>query len=136
MTTGHAVREIIRAVFKDNPRVIIDDSPSAIKYFIYDEVLLQFAHGDGMRIKDAGEVMAADCESIFSQTRFRYSHMGHNHKDSVVDGRLCRAESHRNLAPLNDWAAAKGFRRQLGTMKAITYNPHKGEIGRNLFTIT
>lgn len=136
MTVGHAIREIIRAVFKDNPRVIIDDSPSAIKYFVYDQVLLQFAHGDGLKMKDAGEVMAADCETVFSTTRFRFAHFGHNHKDSVYDGRLCRAESHRNLAPTNDWAAHKGYRRQLGTMKAITYHPNKGEIGRNLFTIT
>lgn len=136
LTVGHAIREIVRAVFKDNPRVIVDDSPSAIKYFCFDEVLLQFAHGDGLKMKDTGEVMAADCETIFSQTRFRYSHLGHNHKDSVIDGRLCRAESHRNLAPLNDWAAHKGFRRQLGTMKAITYHAKKGEIGRNLYTIT
>ena len=136
MTVGHAIREIIRAVYRNNPRVVIDESPSAIKYFIYDEVLLQFAHGDGLKMKDAGEVMAADCEAIFSQTRFRYAHFGHNHKDSVIDGRLCRAESHRNLAPTNDWAAHKGYRRQLGTMKAITYHANKGEIGRNLFTIT
>lgn len=136
MTTGHAIREIVRAHFRDNERVIFNNSPAAIQYLKHGEVLLQFAHGDGMHMKDAGEVMAVDCEDIFSSTRFRYSHLGHTHKDAVHDGRLCRAESHRNLAPLNDWAAHKGFRRQLGTMKAITYHVNRGEIARNLFTLT
>lgn len=136
MTTGHAIREIVRAFFANEPRVIVDDSPSAIKYLHLNEVLLQFAHGDGLKMKDAGEVMAHDCQGIFSETKFRYAHFGHTHKDAVYDGRLCRAESHRNLAPLNDWAAHKGFRRQLGTMKAITYHSTKGEVARSLFTLT
>lgn len=135
MTVGHAIREVIRAVFADNPRVIIDNSPSAIKYFQHGQTLLQFAHGDGLKMRDAGEVMAHDCESIFSSTKYRYAHFGHTHKDAVYDGRLCRSESHRNLAPLNDWAAHKGFRRQLGTMKSITYHSDKGEISRSLFTL-
>lgn len=136
MTVGHAIREIVRAFFVNEPRVIVDDSPSAIKYLHLNEVLLQFAHGDGLKMKDAGEVMAHDCQDIFSETKFRYAHFGHTHKDAVYDGRLCRSESHRNLAPLNDWAAHKGFRRQLGTMKAITYHSTKGEVARSLFTLT
>ena len=136
MTVGHAIREVIRAVFADNPRVFIDDSPSAIKYFQFGQTLLQFAHGDGLKPRDAGEVMAHDCQDTFSSTKFRYTHMGHNHKDSVYDGRLCRVESHRNLAPINDWAAHKGYRRQLGTMKSITYHLDKGEVSRSLYTLT
>lgn len=135
ITTGHAIREIIRAAFLNNPRVMIDDSPAAIKYFQHGETLIQFAHGDGLKMRDAGEVMAHDCQDIFSSTTHRYAHFGHTHKDAVYDGRLCRSESHRNLAPLNDWAAHKGFRRQLGTMKAITYHSTKGEISRSLFTL-
>ena len=136
MTVGHAIREVIRAVFADNPRVFIDDSPSAIKYFQHGQTLIQFAHGDGLKMRDAGEVMAHDCQDIFSSTKFRYAHFGHTHKDAVYDGRVCRSESHRNLAPLNDWAAHKGFRRQLGTMKSITYHLDKGEVSRSLYTIT
>ncbi len=136
ITTGHAIREIIAAWFKDNNRVIIDNGPAPIKYHRHGSTLLQFAHGDGLKMKDAGEVMAADCQAIFSETENRYAHFGHNHKDSVVDGRICRAESHRNLAPLNDWANHKGFRRQLGTMKSITYHSNLGEISRNLFNIS
>lgn len=76
MTVGHAIREIVRAFFVNEPRVIVDDSPSAIKYLHLNEVLLQFAHGDGLKMKDAGEVMAHDCQDIFSETKFRCAHFG------------------------------------------------------------
>ncbi len=135
ITVGIAIREIISAFFTNEPRVIVDDSPAAIKYHKHGQTLLQFAHGDGLKMKDAGEVMAADCQDIFSDTTHRFAHFGHNHKDSVFDGRICKSESHRNLAPLNDWAAHKGFRRQLGTMKSITYHSKNGEISRSLYNI-
>lgn len=135
ITTGHAVREIIAAWFKDNPRVIIDNSPSAIKYFEFGANLFQFAHGNGLKVKEAGETMAADMGHRFHITNHRFSHFGHNHKDSVLDGKICKAESHRNLAPLNDWAYQNGFRRQLGTMKSITYDINGGEVMRNIYNI-
>ena len=135
-TVGHAIREIMMQVFKNEPRVIVDESPKPIKYFQFGKTLLGFAHGDGLKMKDAGEVMAHDCASIFSETTYRFFHFGHNHKDSVVDGRICRAESHRNLAPLNAWAYHMGFRSGLGTMKSITYHIDGGEVSRNTYNIS
>jgi hypothetical protein len=134
-STNHAVREVIRMVFKDNPRVIVDESPAEIKYHQHGSTLLQFAHGDGLKMAAAGEVMAHDCSDIFSQTKFRYSHMGHVHKDSAMDTRLCKVESHRNLAPLNAWAYHKGFRGPLGTMKAVTYSDKLGELTRQTYNV-
>lgn len=135
LNTGHAIREIIRMAFRDNPRVIVDTSPSPIKYHQHGTVLLQFAHGDGMKMKDAGEVMAHDCQAIFSSTKHRFAHLGHNHVDKVIDGRLCRAESHRNLPPQNHWAHHKGYRVSPGTMKSITYHSEQGEVSRNIYNI-
>jgi len=135
VNTASAIREVIRMTFINNPRVIVDESPALIKYHQHGKVLFQFAHGDGMKMKQAGEVMAADQHHIFSETSYRYSHMGHTHVDSVYDSRLCRAESHRNLAPNNHWAFSMGYRRQPGTMKAITYDASRGEVSRQLFTL-
>lgn len=106
-----------------------------IKYVQFGSTMLGFAHGDGLNMRDAGEVMACDNEGVFSQTVNRYFHFGHNHKDSVYDGRLCRSESHRNLSPLNNWAAHKGYRRQAGTMKCISYHKDFGEISRTTFNV-
>lgn len=134
--SGHAVRAYVNAWFMDNPRVSVEDTALDIKYLQFGSTLLGFAHGDGLNMRDAGEVMACDNEGVFSQTINRYFHFGHNHKDSVYDGRLCRSESHRNLSPLNNWAAHKGYRRQAGTMKCISYHKDFGEISRTTFNVT
>lgn len=135
METSTAVREVIRVAFQNNPRVIVDETAFPIKYHQHDEVLLQFAHGDGMKMNKAGEVMAVDKQDIFSSTKFRFSHFGHTHVDKVHDGAICRAESHRNIPPNNHWAYAHGYRRSPGTMKSITYHKNKGEISRQIYTI-
>lgn len=135
ITSGHTIREVISAWYRDNPRVIVDQSPSNIKYFEFGDTLLQFAHGDGLNMKDSGEVMFVDKRDVVSKMKFCYSLFGHNHKDSVVDGRLTRAESFRNLAPLNDWASHAGYRSGIGTMTSITYSQTNGEISRNKFNV-
>lgn len=136
LTTGHGIREIIAAWYRNEPRVLINREPSAIKYHLFGKNLFMFAHGDGLKMQHAGEAMAADRPKDFAVTDHRFAHFGHNHKDSVYDGRICKSESHRNLAPLNDWAFHKGFRRQLGTMKSITYHNDRGEISRNTYNIS
>ena len=135
LTSGHAIREVVRMAFRDNPRVIVNESPSPIKYHQHGTTLLGFAHGDGLKMRQSGEVMAHDCQDIFSSTTHRYFHLGHVHVDAVYDGKLCRAEPHRNLAPLNAWAHHAGYRAQPGTMKSITYSTTRGEVSRSLFTL-
>lgn len=135
ITTGHAIRAFVRAWFKDDSRVLVDDSPTDIKYYKHGTTMLGFAHGDGLKMQNAGEVMALDCKEDFSSSENRYFHFGHTHKDAVHDGRLCRSESHRNLAPLNHWAAHKGFRSGAGTMKCITYDTRFGELNRTTYNV-
>lgn len=130
-----ATREVIRMYYANNPRVIVCDSPRTIKYHQHGKTLLQFAHGDGMKMNAAGEVMAHDCADIFSSTTYRYSHMGHIHVDASKETRLCKVEAHRNLTPLNAWAYHKGFRGPLGTMKSIVYSATTGELTRQTFNV-
>ena len=130
-----AIREVIRMAFQNNPRVIIDDTPTSIKYHQHGEVLLQFAHGHAMKKQKAGETMAADMQHIFSSTKFRFSHLGHVHSDSVYDSAICRVESHRNLAPLNHYAYEYGYRTNGNTMKSITYHKHQGEVSRQTYNV-
>jgi len=76
ISTGDAIREVIRVAFMNNPRVIVDETPRRIKYHIHGSTAIQFAHGDGMRMHQAGEVMAHDLQAIFSNTKNRYAHFG------------------------------------------------------------
>lgn len=131
-----AVREVILQYYKDEPRVIVDSSANPIKYHHFGKNIFQFVHGDSLKMKNAGEVLAVDCAKTFSNSVFRYSFFGHTHVDSVIDGKICKAESFRNLPSNNYWAHDMGYRRQLGTMKSITFKDDRGEISRNTYTIT
>lgn len=127
ITTGYAIASFVAAWFKNEPRVVVNESPAKQKYFQFGSTLLGFAHGDGLKMRESGEVMAMHNASIWGETKNRFFHFGHVHKDMVYDGRLCKSESHRNLAPLNAWAADNGFGRNAGTMKAIIYDKKRGE---------
>jgi len=127
ISTGYAITAFVAAWFRDEGRVVVDESPAKQKYFQFGSTLLGFAHGDALKMRDAGEVMAMHNENIWGETKNRYYHFGHTHKDAVYDGRLCKAESHRNIAPLNAWAADHGYGRGAGTMKAIVYDKNRGE---------
>lgn len=136
VTTAIAVKEIILAYFRNEPRLIVDDSPSPIKYYHQKKTLIQFAHGDGLKMRDAGEVMVVDKRDIISETVHNYALFGHTHKDAVYDGRVCKSESFRNIAPLNAWASHAGYRiNGLGTMNSITYSEEHGEISRVKFNV-
>lgn len=127
ISTGYAITAFIAAWFRNEKRVVVDESPAKQKYYRFGSTLVGFAHGDGLRMRESGEVMAMHNADIWHKTKNRYFHFGHVHKDMVYDGRLCKSECHRNLAPLNAWAADKGFGRNAGTMKALVYDKYKGE---------
>jgi len=135
ISSGYAIQSYVKAFFRNEPRVIVDESHRSIKYFQFGSTLLGFAHGDQLKMKNAAETMVVDNENIFSETTNRYFHFGHTHVDSVIDTKLCRVESHRNLAPLNVWASNMGMRRQVGTMKSITYHTDLGEMSRVTFNV-
>ena len=135
ISTAHAIREVMRVAFRDNPRVIVDTSPRSQKYMKYGRALIGYAHGDGLRMSEADGTMTVDCIDVISDSVYREMHFGHNHKDKIYEGKVCKSESHRNMPSLNGWASHKGFRRQLGTMKCITYCPVNGRKGTNIFNI-
>jgi len=135
ITTGHAIRAYVVAWFRENPRVIVDNGHEDIKYHKHGNTILGFAHGDGLKMQDGGEAMVMHNPDWIESNQNRYFHFGHNHKDKVFDGRLCKSESHRNLAPLNNWASHKGFGRSAGTMKCITYHELAGEYNRGTFNV-
>lgn len=134
--TSLAIRGYISALFEKEDRVIVHDTDAPQKYYQHGSTLLAFYHGDGVKMNGAGELMCMHNTDIWNTTVNRYAHFGHTHVDAVRDGQLCRSESHRNLAPLNSWAAHKGFGRGIGTMKAISYCKTFGEKSRNTFNVS
>ncbi len=134
VTLSLGVTAFVDAWYRNEPRVIVNTETKDQKYFLFGTTLLGFAHGDTLKMKDAGECMVNHNTNIWSNTANRYFYFGHTHKSEIIDSRLCKAESFRNLAPLNDWASSR-FGRQAGTMTSITHCKKFGEISRNTFNV-
>jgi len=118
------------AKFENEPRVEVDELPSLFWYYQFGKVLLGSTHGHTVKPQDLGEIMACDCEDIWSSTRHRYWYTGHVHHDQVKEYRTYKFESFRTLAAKDAWHAGSGYRSGRD-MKCIVHHREYGEIQRH-----
>jgi len=116
----------ISAMFHDDPRVIVERSPSHFYYHEFGKNLIGSTHGDGPKLADLPKIMAADVPEMWGRTIFRVWHCGHYHHDQLKDDVGCTVETHRTLAGTDAWHRWKGYR-SLRDVKAITYHREYGE---------
>ena len=123
------LRIAMAAVYENEPRVVIDGSPSKFHYYEWGRVLLGWTHGDRLKIDRLPALMANDQPEAWGRTEHRFWYTGHVHHDQTKDLVGAKVESMRVLAP-NDAYAAKGGYRTPRDMKAIIYHREFGETGR------
>ena len=116
--------------FRNEPRVKVDESPCMFWYHQFGKVLLGVTHGHTVKPQDLGEIMAADCEEIWSESKYRYWYTGHVHHDQVKEFRTHKFESFRTLAGKDAWHASSGYRSGRD-MKCIVHHKDYGEIQRH-----
>ena len=133
------LKAVLKAYFRNEPRVEIIQGSRLVQYYRFGTTLLGWHHGHTIRsTTKLTECMISDNIDIFSNTKYRYWHIGHLHSNSVQvskEDALCSIEIHKNLPPRDAWADGAGYRGNVGEVKAITYHKEYGEIARNLFKI-
>lgn len=120
---------VLGAMFHDNPRVIVDESPAHYWYYLFGKVLIGSAHGDGARLPDLPLIMATDAPNDWAASVFRVWHCGHVHHDQVKEYPGCHVETHGTLAATDAWHRYKGYR-SMRSMKSIIYDSTYGEVQR------
>lgn len=133
-TSAIMMNQFIKAYYRNEPRVIVHDSPSMFMYHQFGKNLIGITHGHTVKPDKLGEIMAVDCESIWSSTKFRYWYIGHIHHQSVKEYPSCVVESFRTLAGKDAWHFSSGYRSGQD-MKCITLHQDYGEIARNTVNI-
>lgn len=128
------MNQFVKAYYRNEPRVIVHDSPSMFMYHQFGKVLIGVTHGNTVKPDALGEIMAVDCESIWSDTKYRYWYLGHVHHQSVKEYRSCIVETFRTLAGKDAWHAGSGYRSGQD-MKCITLHKDYGEISRNTVSV-
>lgn len=132
--------ECLAIAYENEPRVTIDTSPSHYHYFEFGNNLIGTHHGHGTKMDNLPLIMASDRREAWGRTAHRYWWTGHIHtrkkKDfTAQDFSGCSVESFRILAPLDAWAAQKGYR-SIRDMKSIVLHREFGEVMRHTVSPT
>ena len=137
--SSHYLKAVVKAYFRNEPRVEIIEDSRLHQYYRFGKVLLGYTHGHTNRSSTKlVECMLEDNLPIISDTKYRYWHIGHLHSNSkflAKEDAFCSIEIHKNLPPRDAWAAGAGFRGNIGQVKSITYHKDYGEIGRNNWVV-
>lgn len=132
--TSVAIGAFLEAYYKDNPRVIIERTPSLFWYYKFGKTLHFSTHGHTTKQKDLPEIAAHDCKKVWSDVDFVYIDTGHIHHQNIIETRVAICESHNSGAVGDSYNFGHGYRSKRN-MKAIVYHKTKGEIGRNIVDI-
>ena len=124
-----AIGAFIEAYYRNDPRVIVERSPSIFWSYKFGKTLHFSTHGHTTKQKDLPEIIAHDCKDVWSDCNFVYADTGHIHHQSVIETRSCICESHNSLAAGDSYNYGHGYRSRRN-MKAITYHKEYGEIQR------
>jgi len=124
----------IKAYYRNEPRVIVHDTPNMFMYHQFGKNLIGITHGHTVKADRLGEIMAVDAKDMWSSTEYRYWYCGHIHHLSVKEYPSCVVETFRTLASKDAWHSASGYRSGQD-MKAITLHKDYGEIARNTVSV-
>lgn len=121
--------------YRDEPRVVIERSPSLFWWYKFGRTLHFSTHGHTVRQQRLlPEIAAHDCKAVWSECEYVYIDTGHVHHQEVLETRTAVCESHNSLTAGDSYNYGHGYR-SLRNIKAITYHSDYGEIGRNIVNL-
>lgn len=121
----------IEAYFRNEPRVIVERSPSQVFGYKFGKTLHVSTHGHKIKQEDLPDIAAHDFRHWWSDIDHLYCDTGHIHHKRVIETRNGICESHNTMAAGDSFNYGSGYRSKR-LMQAIEYHKEKGEIGRKL----
>lgn len=105
-----AVAEIMRAHFRNEPRVLIKSNAALHTYMRWEQNLFGYHHGHATKPNNLPLVMATDRPVAWGATRHRKWFVGHVHHASVKEHPGCLVETYNTLASSDAWHRGAGYR--------------------------
>ncbi len=121
-------------IYDNEPRVIVDTSPTPFHYIKFGSCLIGAHHGHTCKIPSLAGIMAADRAKDWGDTKYRYWMTGHIHNESKQEFPGCLVESFRTMAAQDSYAAWHGYRSGRDS-KVIVFHKDYGEIERYTVSI-
>jgi hypothetical protein len=122
------LRKLFARLFKDNPRVSVDQSPLPYYAYQHGKTMLAFHHGHLAKKENAGAKVPALFPKMWGDTEWRYLHMGHLHSEYVKEENGIKTQQHPTLSGRDAYAARGAWFSARGA-KCITYHREHGELG-------
>ena len=117
-------------MYENEPRVIIDDSPTPFHYVEWGKCMFGVHHGHSCKPAMLPGVMAADQAEMWGRTKYRYWYTGHIHHDTKKEFAGVTQESFRTLAAKDAYATWGGYRSGQDS-KCIVLHKEFGEVERH-----
>jgi len=120
--------------FHGQADVVIDNEPTARKYFQFGKVMLMFTHGDTGQRMDMPAVMASEQPKMWGETLFRECHTGHLHQTRTEEKHGVRVRILPSLSPPDAWHASNAYVGCLRSAEGYIWNKSEGLIGQVFYT--
>lgn len=117
-------------VYENEPRVTINDAPTATHYYRFGNNLIGTHHGNNIKADKLPLVMATERAIDWGDTLYRVWYTGHVHHDSVKEYSGCTVETVRTLAGKDAYAVSHGYSAHRD-MKCVVHHREHGEIERH-----
>lgn len=128
--SSYALSLMLSCYFHNEPRVEVDLSPAFCWYYSFGKVLIGSTHGDTIKGKDMGGIMASDVPKLWGGSAHRYWYVGHVHHRDLKEYPGVIVEYMRTLAARDAWHQGQGYRAGRDMCLIVHHREH-GEIERH-----
>lgn len=132
MASSVWLRVLFARVFRDNPRVRVEQSPNPYVALQHGKTMLGFHHGHLAKKERLPMIFAAQHSEMWGQTKFREIHTGHLHNEEVKEYPGIKIRQHPTLSAKDAYAARFGYD-SLRVATSYTYSKTRGKIGSEDF---
>lgn len=129
MASSVWLRVMFKALFENEPRIEVIDTP--LPYYVYQhgKTMLAFHHGHLKKPEQLPILFAAQFPRVWGTTTKRYAHCGHRHHVDEREHSGITVMQHPTLAARDAYAARGGWISER-SVTAITYHSEYGQVGR------
>jgi len=102
--------DLLYAYYINDSTVSIDNSfDSPRKYYLYNDILIGYTHGDKEKIQELPLIMATEVPELWAASRFRNIHTGHLHKQEVTEIQGTSIRTLPSLVGQDEWHKQMGY---------------------------
>lgn len=129
MASSVWLRAMFSALYENEPRVTVIDSPLPYYAYQHGETMIAWHHGHLKKNDQLPMLFASQFSRMWGDTRKRYAHTGHRHHAEEKEHSGMTVIQHPTLAARDAYAARGGWISERAAT-AITYHDLHGQVSR------